>query len=134
MNRNVLAKTRLNLGQIPVENPAPEEDKYENTAETDAFMALYYQAASAPTETEFETLRLALKAQCAELAQYLDAHWWKYKVKVVRCWTQQNRHFGYQDTSAVEGTHAMCKKWLESSRGDLFTVFFQVVTVVEALC
>jgi hypothetical protein len=52
-----------------------DKDKYENTAKMDAFVTLYYEAASATTETEFEKLRLALKAQCAELAQYLDVHW-----------------------------------------------------------
>lgn len=41
----------------------------------------------------------------------------------MRDWTQRFAHYSYQDTSAVEGTHAKCKRWLQSSRGDLLTAF-----------
>jgi len=54
MKRNVLAKARLELGQVLVDNPAPNRDKYENTAETDAFMAAYHEAANSTSEPEFE--------------------------------------------------------------------------------
>ncbi|OWZ03838.1 hypothetical protein PHMEG_00024367 [Phytophthora megakarya] len=32
-------------------------------------------------------------------------------------------HFEIRDTSSVEGTHAQCKRWIKSTRGDLFTAF-----------
>lgn len=45
--------------------------------------------------------------------------------RLVRCWTQRYRYYGYQTTSAVESTHAKCKDWLASSRGELRTGFKQ---------
>jgi len=31
LNKNVLSKTRQVLGQVPVQNPAPGQSKFENT-------------------------------------------------------------------------------------------------------
>ncbi|KUF79174.1 hypothetical protein AM588_10000109 [Phytophthora nicotianae] len=123
MNRNVLAKTRTLFGQVEIENPAPGQDKYENTVATDQFMELYYDAVESPSEAEFESRCATIREFSVEMADYLDKHWWKYKSKLVHCWTSQYLHFGYRDTSAVEGTHAKCKRWLESARGDLLTAF-----------
>ncbi|OWY95338.1 hypothetical protein PHMEG_00034684 [Phytophthora megakarya] len=86
-------------------------------------MATYYEAVNADTEAEFESQRKILASKSPVLATYLDLHWWKYKERVVRCWTKQYRHFGYQVTSQVEGIHAKCKRWLQTSRGSLLTVF-----------
>eukprot|EP00644_Phytophthora_capsici_P004353 jgi/Phyca11/110039/e_gw1.17.447.1 len=86
-------------------------------------MDIYFSAADSPTESDFVERCAALRSVNAELAEYLDLHWWKYKTKVVRAWTSHYLHFGYRDTSPVEGTHSKCKRWLESSRGDLLTCF-----------
>lgn len=75
MNRNVLAKPPVVLGQIPEENPASGRDKYENTTETDAFINLYFEAVNTTTETDFDESKNALKSECAILAAYLEAHW-----------------------------------------------------------
>lgn len=123
MNRNVLAKTRTRFGQVEIENPAPGQDKYENTVATDQFLELYYDAVEAPSEAEFESRCAIIRAFSVEMAAYLDKHWWKYKTKLVHYWTSQYLHFGYRDTSAVEGTHSKCKRWLESARGDHLTAF-----------
>ncbi|KAG2804348.1 hypothetical protein PC116_g22669 [Phytophthora cactorum] len=119
-NRNVLAKARTLFGQVEIENPASGQDKYENTVATDQFMELYYNAVDSPTETEFDTRCATIRSSTVEFADYLDNHWWKYKAKLVRCWMSSHLHFGYRDTSPVEGTHSKCKVWLESARGDLF--------------
>ncbi|OWZ14446.1 hypothetical protein PHMEG_00012080 [Phytophthora megakarya] len=88
-----------------------------------SFIATYYDAVNADTEAEFESQRKLLASKSQVLATYLDLHWWKYKERVVRCWTMRYRHFGYQVTFQVEGTHAKCKRWLQISRGSLLTVF-----------
>lgn len=123
MNRNVLAKTRTIFGQVEIVSPAPGQDKYENTVATDQFMQLYYDCVASSTEAEFDERCNAIRSASVEMADYLDLHWWKYKEKLVKCWTCRYLHFGYRDTSPVEGTHAKCKRWLESSRGDLLTAF-----------
>jgi hypothetical protein len=75
------------------------------------------------TEVEFESHCRDLRTLSPALASYLDLHWWKLKHKIVRCWTNTYCHFEYRDTSAVEGTHAQCKRWLQNCNGDLLTVF-----------
>ncbi|ETM01593.1 hypothetical protein L917_01841 [Phytophthora nicotianae] len=60
---------------------------------------------------------------CPVLSSYLDNHWWKYKDRIVRGWTDRYQYFGILDTSFVEGTHAKCKVWLRGCRGDLLTVY-----------
>lgn len=85
-------------------------------------MTIYYEAVNSDTEAKFEENRLRLRSLNQALAGYLDLHWWKYKDRVVRFWTNSYHHFGYQDTSAVERTHAQIKEWLKSSRGDLCSI------------
>ncbi|OWZ19673.1 hypothetical protein PHMEG_0006037 [Phytophthora megakarya] len=117
MNRNVLSRTRDALGQVELEHVAPGQDLYENTWQTDAFIATYYEAVNAGTEAEFEGQRKQV------LTTYLDLHWWKYKDRVVRCWTKPYRHFGYDVTSQVEGIHAKCKQI--TPLVDLISSFFE---------
>lgn len=137
MNRNVLGKARLVLGLVPVANAAPRQDQYENTWQTESFMMSYYEAVDSETEQEFEEHCSTLRSKSEELANDLDRHWRKYKTHIVRCWTKHYPHFGYQATSAVKGTHAKCKRWIQSSRGDLYTVFQNLlplwVSVTRAL-
>jgi hypothetical protein len=123
LNKNVLSKTRQVLGQVPVQNPAPGQSKFENTWQTDAFMAAFYLAVDARDEEEFETRKAELRRLSQVLSDYLDNHWWKYKTRFVRAWTDRYQHFGIRDTSFVEGTHAKCKIWLLGCHGDLYKVY-----------
>lgn len=75
MNRNVLSRTREELGQVRVINPAPGQDKHENSPATDIFMAAYYATLDSATKSEFERNRSILKAINSVLAKYLDNHW-----------------------------------------------------------
>ncbi|GMF80258.1 unnamed protein product [Phytophthora fragariaefolia] len=112
MNRNVLAETRSVLGQIRLENPVSWESKYGNTVATDTFITAYYAAADSNTQIEFYTNQKVLFELDLDLANYLDQHWWKYKERVVKCWTKHYKHVGFQDTSPLERTHAKCKFWV----------------------
>lgn len=60
MNNNILARTRIVLGQEEVPNPGPFEDKHQNTAETDCFMNLYCEAINSGTASDFDKARAAL--------------------------------------------------------------------------
>ncbi|ETI36582.1 hypothetical protein F443_17329 [Phytophthora nicotianae P1569] len=123
MNKIVLSKAREVLGKIPVVNPAPSQPKYTNSLATDKFMALFYRTVDSETEEELRLNKAALVHANSQLAAYLDEHWWKYEDKFVKVHTNRFMNFGVQDTSTVEGTHAQCKRWVKSTRGDLFTVF-----------
>lgn len=83
-------------------------------------------AANSESEQEFEEHPVILAGKSRSVA-YWDLHSRKYKPWIVRCWTKQYALFGYQVTSAVEGTHAKCKRWLQTSRGDLYTVFLKLL-------
>eukprot|EP00644_Phytophthora_capsici_P014029 jgi/Phyca11/98820/e_gw1.3.456.1 len=85
-------------------------------------MAKFYTTVDPETEADFNLNLRHLRENNSTLADYLDKHWWKYKTKIVKYWTNQYKHFGYHDTSAVEGTHAQCKRWQKNGCGDLFTV------------
>lgn len=50
------------------------------------------------------------------------------EVESVACWTDTYSHFGCQDTSVVEGIHSKIKKWIQSTRVDLLTVFQKLHT------
>eukprot|EP00644_Phytophthora_capsici_P016336 jgi/Phyca11/117955/e_gw1.34.351.1 len=86
-------------------------------------MAKFYTTVDSETEADFDLDLRHLRENNSTLADYLVKHWWKYKTKIVKCWTDQYKHFRYRDTSAVEGTDAQCKRWLINCNGDLFTVF-----------
>jgi hypothetical protein len=77
MNKNVVARTRHVLGQVPVQLPAPGQPKYENLWQTNAFLAAFYKAIEARADVEFEQKRIALASMSPSLSEYLDAHWWK---------------------------------------------------------
>jgi hypothetical protein len=123
LNQDVLAKARQELGQIRVDNSLPGQDKYENSWQTEVFKQCFYETVESTTEVEVESHCRDLRTLSPALASYLDLHWWKFKHKIVRCWTNTYCHFEYRDTSAVEGTHAQCNRWLQSCNGDLLTVF-----------
>ncbi|KAF1787009.1 MULE transposase domain [Phytophthora cactorum] len=46
LNQHVLAKERAVLGQVPVDNPLPGQEKCANTWQTDVFMPVFYDAAN----------------------------------------------------------------------------------------
>ena len=53
---------------------------------------------------------------------YLDRTWLIHKKRFICAWTNKVKHFGHTVTSRVEGGHAMIKKWIAVSTGDLATV------------
>eukprot|EP00644_Phytophthora_capsici_P006364 jgi/Phyca11/130456/e_gw1.94.83.1 len=90
-------------------------------------MAKYYEALTSESEFEFEKHCTSLRELSSVTADYLDRTWWKYKTRIVKYWTDQYPHFGCHDTSTVEGTHAKIKRWIETSKGDLLTVFVKLL-------
>ncbi|OWZ10600.1 hypothetical protein PHMEG_00016530 [Phytophthora megakarya] len=77
-------------------------------------MAEYYETLESKTGADFDAHCVALRDLNNILALYLEG-------------PDKYAHFGYHDTSTVEGTHAKMKRWLESSKGDLLTVFLKLL-------
>ncbi|OWZ16231.1 hypothetical protein PHMEG_00010002 [Phytophthora megakarya] len=61
MTKNVLSKVLQVLGQVPIQDPAPGQAKFENAVETDTFMEAFYDAIDAKTEEEFDLKRVVLQ-------------------------------------------------------------------------
>jgi hypothetical protein len=56
-------------------------------------------------------------------------HPWKHRF--VRYLTKHITHFGNIATSRAEGMHSRVKKWLNRSKGSLYTVFIAIDVVIE---
>ncbi|OWZ13674.1 hypothetical protein PHMEG_00012954 [Phytophthora megakarya] len=89
-------------------------------------MDAFYDAIDTKTEEEFDLKRVVSQNLSRPLTDYLDNHWFKYKTRIVRAWTDRYRHFGIRDTSFVEGAHAKCKIWLRGCGGDIYKVFLSL--------
>jgi MULE transposase domain len=114
-NKDVLAYVRTKLGQI-----RDEHGQAHNSERTDEFMKLYYRAIGAETEEAFTETCTMLGQNSRICAAYLEKNWWLYKEKLVAFWTNKHPHFGNQAASRLEGAHACLKRWLGSSRNDLY--------------
>ncbi|OWZ08068.1 hypothetical protein PHMEG_00019449, partial [Phytophthora megakarya] len=123
----VVAKIRRSDPASSITAQAISNRKDAERLETAQFTELYHMAANPSTETELNDTCAMLRSTNAELPDYLDLRWWKYKTNVVRCWTSQYLHFGHRDTSPVEVTHTKCKKGWEISQGDLLTCFSKLL-------
>jgi hypothetical protein len=64
---------------------------------------------------------------------YINDNWLTLvrKVQVVRAWTDQHLHFGTTVTSWIEGAHAVLKRFLDSSTGDLYTTWLGIEKAVD---
>lgn len=65
--------------------------------------------------------------QFPEEVQYLRNQWLNYRQRLIlRFWTNQVRHYGTTVTSRAEGQHAVLKKALKVSTGDLLQVLERI--------
>lgn len=61
---------------------------------------------------------------------YLASTWLLHKEKFVSAWLDGVRHYGHISSSRVEGAHAVLKRWIEVSTGNLLVVH----TTIEQAC
>lgn len=74
-------------------------------------------------EDEWESLGEKYGTYDPEIYQYLNKVWvGPYKRKFIKCWTDQITHFNNTATSRSESGHAVLKRELKFSTGDLETV------------
>ena len=90
--------------------------------------------ATCRSATEMEKLKnvMLLHAKISVNAfHYLDRTWLIHKKRFICAWTNKVKHFGHTVTSRVEGGHAMIKKWIAVSTGDLATVYIRLSIACE---
>lgn len=124
MNKDVMAYARAkckDLGTTKVRIDGKQE--VVDTERTTRFEEDYKKILKSPTEEDFEAARKEIRQLSPQMATYLDKNWWPYKEKIVACWTNKYTTFGLLSTSRVEGAHASMKRWLQSSRSDIYSLF-----------
>lgn len=79
---------------------------------------------SSPDETSSYQNPTAFKEQDERAVKYAMSIWvTPYKAKIIAYLVDQKQYFGYTTTLAIESSHAVLKKHLLFSTGDLKNVF-----------
>lgn len=129
-NKDVNAYARKHI-HVQVYDPAVKD--YVDHDDVLAFMECYRACINADTEEEFNKACVEAEKCNKKCADYLKREWWPWKEKCVSAWTNKYIHFGHQSSSRLEGSHAKLKKWIESSRSDLYTLVLKLIPFWQAL-
>jgi hypothetical protein len=124
MNKDVTAYTRQKLGQVLDQDRFQQGERvFVETEQGQSFLQKYEQAINAATEEEFDLHCCSLQTIWEDGYQYLQRTWFRdYRNLCCSFLTKNTFHFGISSTSRVEGNHAALKKWLGSSRNNVFTL------------
>ena len=121
INKNVLTKAQETWRV----NGLDEEERKKNEKLRDAFMERWMKVTYSKTKEAFEEAYQQLKNDYSEqpaLLKYLDEFKYSTKELYVEAYTSQFKHYGVTVTSRIEGGHSCLKKFLGTSKSDLFGV------------
>ena len=121
LNKDVMAYARTKCPQLG--RRLNEKKELVDTTATELFASRFQELIRSPTVEDFEKGCQEVKKMSPKMAKYLEDNWWKYKEKIVHCWTSKFTSFGLIATSIVEGGHARIKRWLGNSRADVVSLF-----------
>ena len=109
INKNVLTNCKRN---------------FDTKEEWDTFFAEWNALIYAHSEGLFNELweQFAVKYRSNDVVEYLDITYITHAHRFVKCFTNRVLHFDTTSTSRGEGAHAMLKRHLGTSSGDLKTV------------
>ena len=62
---------------------------------------------------------------------YIEETWLVHKEKFVQAYVDKHMHLGSRATSRIEGAHAILKRWLEVSTGDLYIIYGKIKLMLE---
>lgn len=125
VNKNVLTKARVYMPKVVDTEKSTESCVVTKDSEAcSAFMTAWYHLVESETEDMlFERLE-SLRTKHRAVAEYCEYEWLDlYREKIVRAYTNKITHFGTVTTSKAEGCHAKVKRYLQTSRNDLFCFF-----------
>src|SRR5947207_7260862 len=97
-------------------------------------MARWTQVTYAKTEDAFKEAYQQLKIDYSEqpdLLNYLNKFKYTTKEQFIKAWTSQHKHYGITVTLRIKGSHSYLKKFLSTSKSDLFSVI-KVVSLLHA--
>ena len=103
------------------------------------FMTLYRAYINSTSEEDFNQCFDAIKQHARNDSNvhylyydYLAKHWWPYKEKIIKAWTNKIIQYGYDTTSLAESSHFGLKTWLHSSRNDALTSLQKMALYYES--
>ena len=124
VSMNVLAKTKR---FFPKARFDASNRRTVRVATFQEFLNDWNQLVNSTTEAIFEQRLASFREpgkHNAQAVSYAVNTWIQpWKEKLVSAWVDQIRHFGHTTTSVIESLHAGIKRYLQTSRGDLATVY-----------
>ena len=125
VNKNVLTKARVYMPKVvDTENSIVSHTAMKDSEACSAFMEAWYSLVRSETEEMLEERLELLWKKHQAVAEYCEYEWLDlYKEKIVQAYTNKVQHFGTTTTSRAEGCHAKIKRYLQTSRNDLFCFF-----------
>ena len=107
---------------------------FDTNDEWTLFLGRWTNVMKSHTEEIFEEAWTTLAEtyrQKPVLVTYLQDTWISKKQYFVSAWTDRYLHLGSVVTSRAEGAHAMLKKYLQVSTGDLYAVYHKIDMALE---
>jgi hypothetical protein len=120
INKNVLAKTK---------------QYFSSNEEFEAFIQSWKSLINSTTEVEYKDQLAKFETRFSHTPaslRYVKQTWLTYKEMFIRAWIGQYLHLGNWATSRVEGSHAVLKKHIGGSTGDILFVFERINNALEA--
>lgn len=120
INKNVLAKTK---------------QYFSLNEEFEAFIKSWKELINSSSIVEYKDQLAKFKTRFSltpAALRYVKETWLTYKEMFIRAWIGQYLHLSNWATSQVEGSHAILKKYIGASTGDILFVFERINNVLEA--
>jgi ribosomal protein L32 len=121
INKNVLARTKR---------------YFSSNEQFEAFIYSWKELLNSSSIDEYQTILAKFEIQFGQVAptavRYVKETWLTYKEMFVRAWVGQYLHLGNWATSRVEGSHAILKKHIGASTGDMLFVFERINNAIQA--
>jgi len=133
INQNILKKWKLYIGASIDE---AENQRVSAQKEFHGEVARVWQA---PTEAQFLKEWQCFIAKYRgrgedgiRLANYITNTWYIVREQFATAWSNNHRHYGNIATSRAEGAHAMLKKYIQVSTGNLFSTVVKIMGAIDA--
>jgi hypothetical protein len=115
---------------------AKTKQYFSSNEEFEAFILSWKSLINSSSVIEYQDKLAKFETNFSQIApaalRYIKQTWLTYKEMFIRAWVGQYLHLGNWATSRVEGSHAILKKHIGGSTGDILFVFERINNALEA--
>jgi hypothetical protein len=115
---------------------AKTKQYFSSNEEFEAFILSWKSLINSSSVIEYQDKLAKFETNFSQIApaalRYIKQTWLTYKEMFIRAWVGQYLHLGNWATSRVEGSHAILKKHIGGSTGDILFVFERINSALEA--